>query len=102
MKDLWEILIPQTDNKKKKYSVKYHQVWDKKVREIAGGITILRTAKGQWINPEKKLFVEEMIPVRVYCSSSEIDKIIDFTLIYYDQEAVMAYKISSEVKLKYR
>jgi len=99
---VWEILIPRCSNNCREYSVKYHQAWDKKVREIAGGITILKAAKGHWINPKGKLFVEEMIPVRVYCTEKDIDKIIDFTINYYKQEVIFAYKISSKMKIKHR
>lgn len=101
-KKIWEILVPRYSNKGKEYSVKFHRVWDEKVRKIAGGITIFRTAKGQWINYKGNLFNEEMIPVRVYCTESEINQIIDITLEYYKQEAVFAYKISTKVKLKHR
>ena len=101
-KKLWEILVPRKSNEGVEFAVEYHQEWDKKVREIAGGVTILRTAKGQWINPEGRAFIEEMIPVRVYCLEGEIEKIIDYTLVYYDQEAVFAYEISSNVKVRHR
>jgi hypothetical protein len=82
--------------------VDYHHKWDETVREISGGITVLRTAKGHWVSPVGKVFVEEMIPVRIYCSESQIEKIIDHTLKYYDQEAVLAYELSSNVKLRHR
>jgi hypothetical protein len=99
---LWEILVPRCSNDGKEYDIEHHRVWDEKVRDIAGGITILRTARGQWFNPEKRLFVEEMIPVRIYCNEKSIDKIIDYTLQYYDQEAVLAYEVSSNVKIRHR
>lgn len=97
---LWEILVPRYSNSGKEYAIEYHHKWDAKVREIAGGITIFRTAKGHWVNPQGKLFIEEMIPVRIHCTESDLDKIIDHTLTYYDQEAVFAYEISSRVKIK--
>jgi hypothetical protein len=100
-KSLWEILVPRYTNERYEFSVDYHNRWDQYVRGIANGLTILRTAKGQWISPENELFCEEMIPVRVYCSREEIDKIVDFTLGYYVQKAVMAYEISSKVILKH-
>ena len=99
---LWEILIPRYSNEVVEYSVEYHHSWDKYVREIAGGVTILRTAKGHWVNPEGRVFQEEMIPVRVYCSEEELDRIIDHTLEYYAQEAVFAYEVSSNVKVRTR
>lgn len=99
---LWEILVPRYSTDSEEYPIAYHQKWDEHVRRIAGGVTILRTAIGHWVNPEGAIFVEEMIPVRVYCDEESIDRIIDHTIEYYDQEAVMAYEISSRVKVKRR
>lgn len=101
-KELWEILVPRYSNSGIEYNIDYHHAWDEQVRQIAGGITILRTAKGHWINPQGILFVEEMIPVRIHCTEPDIEKICDLTLKYYDQEAVFTYKVSSEVKVKYK
>jgi len=101
-KNLWEILVPRFSNKGLEYEIDYHREWDKKVREIAGGVTILRTARGHWISPDGRVFAEEMIPVRVYCNEPAIDDIVQLTLEYYDQEAVFAYQVSSNVKLVHR
>ncbi|HII15094.1 MAG TPA: hypothetical protein HA362_02170 [Nanoarchaeota archaeon] len=98
-KSLWEILVPKYSNQGRQYPLKHHHLWDEKVREIAGGITILKSAKGQWVNTKGKLFAEKMIPVRVYCSKKEIGKIIRLTLEHYNQEAAMAYELSSNVKV---
>jgi hypothetical protein len=99
---LWEILVPTIRNNGKPYRTRYHKVWDKKIREISGGLTICPVAKGNWISPEGKLFVERMIPVRILATKEQIEKIVDHTIIYYDQEAVLAYKISNDVILKHR
>ena len=99
---LWELLVPRYSNDKQEYTLEYHQQWDEKVRSIAGGVTILRTARGHWVNPEGRIFVEEMIPVRIFCLESQIEEIINHTLEYYNQEAVLAYEISSNVKLRHR
>lgn len=99
---LWEILIPKFSNQGLEYSLKYHQEWDKKVRQMAGGLTIMKTAKGHWINPSGNLFVEEMIPVRVSCAEQDIDSVIQKTINHYDQEAILAYELSSNVKLRYK
>lgn len=101
-KKLWEILVPSASNSGKHYSLDYHHKWDEKVRDIAGGMTVLRSAKGHWIDPKGREYEEKMVPVRIYCDEKSIDKIIDFTLEYYDQKAVMAYEISSKVKLVHR
>ena len=81
-KALWEILVPTqinkiTNGREKLWNVstRYHKVWDKKVREISGGLTILRPAKGHWTSPSNEVFVERMIPVRIYCTKDEIMKI---------------------------
>ncbi len=101
-KCFWEILVPNNSNEGLEYKLEHHNEWDSKVREIAGGLTILRSAKGQWVSPEGKVFYDRMIPVRLYCDEQEMDKIINFTMKHYDQEAVLAYEISSNVKLVYR
>jgi hypothetical protein len=36
------------------------------------------------------------------CTREQIEQIIDLTLEYYDQLAVMAYRVSDEVILKHR
>lgn len=99
---LWEILVPRCSNEGIEYAVEYHKNWDEKVRQLAGGITLLRTAKGHWVSPSGQMFVEEMIPVRIYCDEENIEKIIEHTLRYYKQEAVFAYEVSSNVKVKHR
>lgn len=101
-KSLWEILVPSYSNEGIEHELDHHKRWDEKVRAISGGLTIFRTARGQWVNQEGRLFFDRMIPVRVYCKESDIDKIIDLTLDHYQQEAVLAYQVSTNVKLVYR
>jgi hypothetical protein len=84
------------------YSTKYHQVWDEKVRAISGGLTILTPAKGQWVSPTGELYAERMIPVRIIATREQIEQIADMTMVYYDQLAVLCYKVSEEVILKHR
>jgi hypothetical protein len=101
MIELWEILVPTVRRiGGKPYRTRYHRVWDTKVREIAGGLTILKPAKGQWQAPNGKLFAERMIPVRIACTREQIDQIADMSAIYYDQLAVMYYRVSNEVVIK--
>jgi len=101
--ELWEILVPTVRRVGgKPYRTRFHRVWDAKVRALTGGLTILRPAIGQWISPDGELFKERMIPVRIACSREQITTIIDFTLVYYDQLAVMAHKVSDEVILQHR
>jgi hypothetical protein len=99
---LWEILVPtmrRADNKP--YRTRYHRVWDTKVREISGGLTVLAPAKGQWVSPDGVLFTERMIPVRIIATREQMEQIVDMTLKYYDQLAVLAYKVSDEVILRH-
>jgi hypothetical protein len=102
---MWEILVPTERRLSpgKYYTTRYHRVWDKKVREITGGLTVMAPARGQWVNPiTNELFRERMIPVRIIATREEIDKVVDLTLKYYDQLAVLCYKISDEVILRYK
>lgn len=104
-KGMWEILVPTERRKEpgKFYTTRYHRVWDGKVRAITGGLTVMAPARGQWINPTTgELFQERMIPVRIMATRTEIEAVVDLTLEYYDQIAVLCYKISDEVILKYK
>ena len=104
-KGMWEILVPTERRLEpgKYYTTRFHRVWDKKVRAITGGLTIMSPAKGQWINPMTgELFHERMIPVRIMATREEIEKVVDITIKYYDQLAVLCYKISNEVILKFK
>lgn len=102
-KQLWEIMVPTMFNDGTPIRTRYHRVWDKKVYEITGGLTIHMPSKGKWVNKEDgELFQERMIPVRIACTREQIEKIIDITIDYYKQIAVMAYKISEEVIIKYK
>ena len=104
-KGMWEILVPTERRLKpgKYYTTRYHRVWDSKVRVITVGLTVMSPARCQWIYPSTgELFKERMIPVRILATRDEIDKVIDLTLKYYDQLAVLCYKISDEVILKYK
>jgi hypothetical protein len=103
MTALWEILVPTVRRVGgKPYTTRFHRVWDAKVRVISGGLTVLTPAKGQWVAPTGELHSERMIPVRIVASREQIDQIIDLTIEYYDQLAVLCYKLSDEVILKHR
>lgn len=96
-KCLWEMLIPTISNEKKPIRTRFHRVWDAQVRKITGGLTIHNPAKGIWVCPEGKLFAERMIPVRIMCTWAEIQQIAGLTRRYYNQKAIMFYKVSDEV-----
>lgn len=93
---LYEILVPKCDNDGNEFSVGYHNVWDDYVKTLSNGLTVMRSVKGTWIN-EGKTYEERMIPVRIICSRADIENILGFTLGYYNQIKVLAYKISEEV-----
>jgi hypothetical protein len=115
--ELWEILVPTTRrvlagnagrwSKLERdhqgcvavpCTTRYHRVWDAKVRAISGGLTVLKPAKGYWMDPvSKTVFHDRTIPVRIACTRTQLDEVIKITLSYYNQLAVMAYKLSSEV-----
>jgi hypothetical protein len=99
--NLYELLVPTVRNDGRPFRTRYHRVWDAKVRAITGGLTILPPAKGQWVSPQGELFAERMIPVRIACTAEQIDKIADMTAKYYDQHAVLFYKVSDEVRIKH-
>jgi hypothetical protein len=100
--ELWEILVPASNNKSQKFSYEHHKEWDAFVKKTTGGVTIMKTAKGQWVSPTGQLYIDKMIPCRIVCNKKEIIKIIDFTIKHYNQEAVLAFKISDEVILRYK
>ena len=101
MKQLWEILVPTVRNDGRPIRTRFHRVWDAKVRAISGGMTILTPARGQWVSPSGELFAERMIPVRIMATTEEIEAIADETARYYEQLAVMFYKVSDEVRIKH-
>jgi len=101
MLQLWEILVPTVRNDGRPFRLKYHRVWDEKVRAITGGITILQPVKGSWKSADGQFFNERMIPVRIACSEEQMDKIIAITMNYYEQLAVMAYRISNHCIIRH-
>lgn len=97
---LWEILVPCQYNTGKPVRRRHHKEWDKRVRRLTRGLTILPPAKGQLVCPKGALFEDRMIPVRVACDEQTIEVIMDMTAQHYRQIAVMAYKISEDVRIK--
>lgn len=93
---LWEVLVPVADNSGAEYELAHHHAWDDEVRLITGGLTIMRTAKGQWEDSQGNLYAERVIPVRVMCDEERIRAIMELTLHHYGQLAVMAYKVSDQ------
>lgn len=100
--ELWEILVPASNNKDQKFTYEHHKEWDAFVKETTGGVTIMKTAKGQWLSPTGKLYIDRMIPCRIVCNEQQISDIIDFTIEHYNQEAVLAYRVSTNVILRHK
>lgn len=90
---LYEILVPCKWNGGKPIRTRHHREWDKRVRKIAGGLTILRPGKGQWVH-EGELYEDRVIPVRIFCTQKQIEAIAQITIEHYEQEAVMFYQAS--------
>jgi len=44
-KAVWEILVPTISNDGRPFKLKFHRVWDQKVKEISGGMTIQAVSK---------------------------------------------------------
>lgn len=100
-KELWEVLVPCVRNDGRPFHTRYHRIWDRKVEAISSGLTVLLPGRGTWVH-EDRTVRERMIPVRIMCTREQIDQIVDFTLEYYDQLVVMAYRVSDEIILKHR
>lgn len=100
-KRMWEVLVPAS-GKDQDFSYEHHKMWDEYVKSLAGGLTILKTGKGEWVSPDGKLFMDRVIPVRIMCKKKHIKKIIKYTIDHYNQEAVLAYKVSNKVILTHR
>lgn len=97
-KSLWQILVPTVRNDGRPIRTRFHRVWDAKVRDITGGLTINPPVRGQWIDPATdKLYAERMIPVQIACTESEILAIAEMTKKYYDQIKVCYYLLTEKV-----
>lgn len=98
---LWEILVPCVRNDGRPIRVRFHRVWDQKVRNISGGLTIMKPARGQWIDPHAgDLYEERVIPVRFVATREQMEEIVDMTCVYYEQLAVLCYRIADEVVMR--
>lgn len=100
MKKLWEIFVPTQTNEGVHLRTRFHKVWDEKVREITGGLTICAPTKGHWVLQDGQVFSERMIPVRIFCTREEIIQISDVTAAYYKQKAVMFYLVTENVEIR--
>lgn len=92
-KFMFMVFVPRESRKGVPFTVAHHQKWDKFVYDLSGGITILKSALGKWVNPNAKLEAEKMIPVMVGCTKAQMENIADFTVKHYDQVAVSYVKM---------
>lgn len=99
--NLYEILVPCQTNAGRPIRTRQHRAWDRQVRLITGGLTVMAPIQGQWEDPSGKLFAERMIPVRIMTSPGKMGMIADLTAKFYEQLAIMYYKVSDEVTIKH-
>ena len=100
--EVWEVLVPASNNKDLKFAYEHHKEWDAYVKKLTGGVTIMKVAKGEWVSPTGRVYTDRMIPCRIVCTEEQISDIIDFTIDHYKQEAVLAYRISTNVILRHK
>lgn len=101
MKKLFEILVPTIyGDTMKPIRTRHHKRWDEFVRKVSSGLTLMTPAKGQWVF-ENSLFEERVIPVRIFCTDAEMDKIVRFSFTHYRQKAIMYYVVSNDCKVVY-
>lgn len=91
-KYMWQIFVPTQSNDKTKFTVEHHRKWDARIRKHSGGLTLLKTAKGQWMN-NGNLEIERVIPVQFAATEREFYEIADFTLEHYKQKEVLGVKL---------
>lgn len=90
---LWEVLLPA------RLPLKLHRAWDEKVGLLCGGCTIIQQVDGVWKpNQSRQVRREKMLAVRVAVSLDKLDELLGMTAVHYDQTAIMAYKISDDVR----
>lgn len=94
---MWEILVPTQRNDGRPIRTRFHRVWDTKVRDITGGLTITPPVKGVWLSKNGDEFRERMIPVRILATREQMVRIVALTKTYYEQLAVLAYCVSSDI-----
>jgi hypothetical protein len=94
---LFEILVPtKFEDTGGPVKLCHHKEWDKVILRISGGMTILRASIGRWVD-NQHLYEDRVIPVRIACTSKQMEEIAAFTKRHYRQIAVMYYKLSDDV-----
>ena len=99
---LYEILVPTMyGDTKKPISTRHHKNWDRKVLKITSGLTICSPSKGKWVFQNEDFF-ERVIPVRIFCSENDMEKIVEMSLTHYRQIAIMFYVVSEKCEIRYQ
>lgn len=101
-KSVWQILVPCNYNDGKPVRTRHHKEWDRRVRKITFGMTILKPAKGQWVDKRDGVFYQDrVIPVMLIATLEEMKIIARITAKHYKQIAVMYFMMSSESYIDY-
>lgn len=96
-------MVPCNYNDGRPVRTKHHREWDRQVRKITSGLTILPPSKGQWVDEsDGKLYVDRMIPVNLIATEEDMEAIAKITMRHYDQLAVMFFKLSDHAIIRYR
>lgn len=96
-------MVPCNYNDGRPVRTKHHREWDRQVRKITNGLTILPPSKGQWVDEsDGKLYVDRMIPVNLIATEEDMEAIAKITMRHYDQLAVMFFKLSDHAIIRYR
>ena len=99
-KFVWQILVPCNWNSGRPVRRRHHQEWDKVVRRIAGGLTILSPARGDWVDPDTSVvYRDRVIPVMIMATEVAMESIARFTIAHYRQLAVTYFKMSDTARM---
>lgn len=103
MQSLWQIMVPCNFNDGRPVRTRHHREWDRQVRNITGGLTILSPGKGQWVDKNSgELYIDRVIPVNIIADTDQMKTIARITMRHYDQLAVMYFKLSDQAIIQYK
>jgi len=92
-KHLWEILVPFADNKDIPFTDDHHNSFRRILRSVSGGTTRNPVADGDWVHKGRP-FKERMIPMRFRACRADAERFGEHARKFYDQIAIMAYKVA--------
>jgi hypothetical protein len=72
--------------------------------KITGGLSIYSPIVGIWRSDESgEVYRDRMIPVRIIATEGQMEDILRVTLRYYpEEEAILYYRITNSVQMRYR